>query len=331
MKYNKHSLTMDSEFYKKYRGILIIRKKAFKEYSEKLEKEQRYVKVIRNTKFKDIDPEDVKEHPQDYKDKDILVYSDKEYYELRKGRRWPTAGYIAVGEDLFIRVERRILLIILLFFGLLLCGLLCLRKPTTASPDPGMFNPNVDQNEQDYDGKIPQNPGEQESIMIPGFFKFTATSGGKYVQLYNPDVNTVYFQYEIYNVTKSSIVEVFDTEQEALDFISENQIEYKSYAVDGNYVTRDKDGVDVGLVSVYKIVTDADSQGVPHGSFAVQEDVYSILYVTDLVSPGKQVLWDAYNSLNKGEYTLKFKISTYDVETGSECYGAIQTVTGVIK
>lgn len=49
------------------------------------------------------------------------------------------------------------------------------------------------------------------------------------------------------------------------------------------------------------------------------------------LATGNQVLWNAHNSLGTGEYTLKFVVSTYDIETGGECYGAVQTVEATIK
>lgn len=57
----------------------------------------------------------------------------------------------------------------------------------------------------------------------------------------------------------------------------------------------------------------------------------SILYVTDLVSPCNQVVWDVAESLDKGDYALKFIIRTFDTETKAECYGVVQTVGAHIE
>lgn len=62
-----------------------------------------------------------------------------------------------------------------------------------------------------------------------------------------------------------------------------------------------------------------------------------VLFESKGIAPGKQLTLTFYNEetgeklLEKGEYTLNFIISTYDVDTMSACNGANQTVKVTIK
>lgn len=325
MLHKKYDIAMSSDEFKKYKGIRILKKESFKCYSKRLEKDHdEYTRIIRCSSLSEVDKDDVDKRLED--GDDILMYDEQTYFKLTKKRIGFTVGYIAISDQLFIRVTTWFPIIILSFLGLL-CLLISLRGCTPTAEDPVLpsetFDPNLDEDATDYTGQQPKNPSEQESTVIPGFFKFTASQSNPYIQLYNPEDNTVYFQYEIYEVVNTESAGFFETVEAANKFINDNQIDYKSYETDDRFEIRDKDGNVLDEVKVYSITDNLTNE--------VTCETCQIRHVTGLIEPGKQVMWNVCDILGTGEYQFKFKISTYDTETGSECYGAIQAVTGIIK
>ena len=324
MQFEPFDLELDKSGYRKWKKETIIRPKAFQEHADRLEKEEgRYISIIRNTWLKKVDEKDVEKRLEDGDD---LLLMNGRHYELSKSRDWTCAGYIALSDDRFIRVEYNILFLILwplLGFILFLWALtLILGLKSCSVAD--AWKPDLDGQASEYTGPQADIPVEQESIVIPGFYKFTATEGGNNLQLYNPEGNTVYFQYEVYKVESSRTEASFPDIESAQAYVAEHNTEYTCEAEDARYVLKDADGNLLDSVILYRAMGDGDV-------YDVLAEEASILYQTKLISPGQQVLWDAYGALGKGQHDIKLKVSTYDIETGAECYGAIQTVTADVK
>lgn len=320
MLFESISLDLEEKSYRKHKGLRVIRPKAFHAYQDRLEKDGKYATVIRNTKLKAVDGKEVRDRLD--KGEDILSASDGCHYELKKVRDWPKAGYIAVAEDRFVCCEHGSLIFLLFFLGLsALLALLLMRTPEI----PGnAWEPDLDGQASEYTGPQADAPTEQESIVVPGFYRFTATEGGNSLQLHNPDGNTVYFQYDIYLVDDARTAASFPDLDSAQAFVEEHSAEYGCRPEGDGYVLCDADGNAMDSVTLYRAVGNGTG-------FDVLEEEVSALYQTKLIGPGQQVLWDAYHGLGLGTHQIKLKVSTYDIETGAECYGAIQTVEAEVK
>lgn len=320
MLFESISLDLEEKSYRKHKGLRVIRPKAFRAYQDRLEKDGKYATVIRSTKLKAVDGKEVRDRLD--KGEDILSAADGCHYELKKVRDWPKAGYIAVAEDRFVCCEHGFLIFLLFFLGLsALLALLLMRTPEI----PGnAWEPDLDGQASEYTGPQADAPTEQESIVVPGFYRFTATEGGNSLQLHNPDGNTVYFQYDIYLVDDARTAASFPDLDSAQAFVEEHSAEYGCRPEGDGYVLCDADGNAMGSVTLYRAVGNGTG-------FDVLEEEVSALYQTKLIGPGQQVLWDAYHGLGLGTHQIKLKVSTYDIETGAECYGAIQTVEAEVK
>lgn len=309
-----NNITLDSSIteYKKYRKTQIITKDSFKEYCKQLEKEKKYVSIIRNTKLKEIKESDISE------DDEVLLIDNK-YYKIKEAKEKYTAGYIAVDTDKFIRVERCILIPILLFiiFIVLLLSINFGNKPK---------NIKIDDSAIDWNGENPNTKGtiDQENIEIPGFYKFVATEKNTSVPLYNPTSNTVYFTYSIFEITDSSVAATFNSETEAQEYIRNNEIEYTEQ--DNNIIDNNTGNI-LETVPYFKIMQSNNQ----NNQYEVVKEELKLLSCTDMIKPGKQVLWNPYNYIQKGEYNLRFKIRTFDIESGLECYGGMLTVEGILE
>lgn len=310
--FNKITLDNDIIEYKKYKKTQIITKDSFKEYCKELEKEEKYISIIRNTKLKKIDKDKISE------DDEVLLVDDK-YYKVSESKEKITAGYISVGTDKFIRVERSILIPILLL--LLLIGFIVINinfKPS---------NINLDDSAIDWNGENPNTKGtpNQENIELPGFYKFVATEKAKSIPLYNPTNNTVYFTYSVFQITESSIVKTFDSEIDAQTYIKNNEVNFTEEKDGNTYKLINKDTEkEIDSVYYYKIIKS-------NNQYSVIREKLQLLSCTNMIKPGKQVLWNVYEYLSKGEYNLRFKIRTFDIETGAECYGGFLAVEGIVE
>lgn len=317
---------------KSTKGIKIIKPKFFKKYRKLLkESNNQSVRVTACTDLEKLSQEYMEKHSKedflsvkepDWEEKFYKIYNleDKLFFTYTK-------GYIAVSETEFIEVcgnwlfflSWALLGIIWVILLVMLCG-----DKTAPPEDPNSLK--VDDSQTSWNGEMPNTTGnipEQEDIEIPGFYRFNATAEAGNVPLYNPENNTVYFQYDIYEIVNTVEVGTYETAPEAQQYITENSTAYTLNKDNGYYLT-DENGNKVDTVLSYKSVPSGDSYTV------IQEELRAV-YATDMVSPGNQVLWNAHNSLGTGEYTLKFVVSTYDIETGGECYGAVQTVEATIK
>lgn len=306
--------------------VNLIGRRDFKEYRKDMGL-KREDAVVYNTTLHEMEEKELEDH-----DGPVLRIGNR-YYELYEKKDEPflhyRRGYIALSENEFVCVWGWLLLLFLL--GLLLIGMFFALLSADRVPGDADENPNglsEDGSQRPWNGEQPNIDGEvpeQEDIRIPGFYKFTATDAASNVPLYNPPENTVYFQYEVYVIHSSETVATYGDASEAKAYIDENQAGY-TISKDGSYeIILDSSGEAVDNVDYYKTIPAED------GSFYVVKEDLSILYATDLVSPGNQVVWDAAKSLDKGDYTLKFIIRTFDTETKAECYGAVQTVEAHIE
>ncbi len=129
------------------------------------------------------------------------------------------------------------------------------------------------------------------------------------LQLLNPAENTVYFVYTITMEKSSEIVKSFDSADKAQDYVNDNPASAGEKSITEYVVVQNENGT----FDVVKIVSD-------------------VLYSTNAIEPGKAVDWPVTDSLpNPGEYEVKFRISTYDIETQEPCYGATVEVDVVVK
>lgn len=322
--------------YKTYRGIRIIPKKEFNKYKKKCNAEGVFLTVMYNFEFKEIKWYET----QDYAN---VIKVNNMYYELTQEKEKSTAGFIAIAEDKFIRVtQKRLLLFILL---LILCLLLALSTylmtydihdeimgdtPTTNIPLEDTDNKpdiKVDDSAVDYTGNIvtPEDPMITQNITLPGFHKFTATSTQHSVQLWNPEENDVYFQYSIYEILGEEKVGTFDSREKAMDWIYDNKVNYIQSNEDGFRMYNADTGEEISSVKNY------DLNKISEEEFEVVAEEWKLIYLTNMIEPGKQVLWNAYETLGTGEFKLKFSITPFDIEDGTVCDGARYPVTGIIK
>ena len=65
--------------------------------------------------------------------------------------------------------------------------------------------------------------------------------------------------------------------------------------------------------------------------YVITDETGNILVETGLIAPNQMVERDLYSLLSKGEHTLSFTISTFDVETQEPCNGAVTEVKTVIE
>lgn len=156
-----------------------------------------------------------------------------------------------------------------------------------------IFNPKLDKSATDFTEEQPA-PAEQEYITVPGLVPSSVNEKQPNIKLHNPEENTVYFKYTMYKLVEASQKD-FASEKELQDFLRENENKDENvlYSADGLTLTSSK---------------------------------YEKVSETDLIPPGKQILWNAREALEKGDYDIRFLLSTFDVETGEPCYGANQEI-----
>ena len=65
--------------------------------------------------------------------------------------------------------------------------------------------------------------------------------------------------------------------------------------------------------------------------YVISDEAGNVLIETDLIAPNQMVEKDLYSLLDKGEHTLSFAISTFDVDTQEPCNGAVTEVKTVIE
>lgn len=308
--------------YKKY-NINYFKASDFKKYKKEQEEADREIVILRNTRLKELS-EDSKEVTED---KEYLDLGDKKY-ELIKARKCIADGYICVGENMFVCIEQPIFLVIILWFGLFL-GLLGLFFALFRFlPENIIKPPALDkEDETDWDGN-PFTSGEnsvanQEVTVIPGYADIIAKSGQSAVPLYNPDENTVYMVYTITEKVNTEIVGHYSDIAEAQGVVNENKVEYENVLESGVYKVKDKATGETSTTYLeYKVISSAS------GGYDVEKSESNVLYFTKAIAPGNKASedWDIKQSLGTGEHEVQFRISTYDIDTESMCYGAVVDV-----
>ncbi len=222
-------------------------------------------------------------------------------------------GYVKTDDGLYITLCLPMIPLIILLFGagvgLLLAVLVLLLNPC-GNTDPDETRPPliIDGGQHDPNAPTEGPAPEQEYTTIPGYSKVTATQG-QVLQLLNPEENTVYFVYTITLEKSSEIVQSFDSADKAQSYVNDNPASAGEKSITEYAVVQNENGT----FDVVKIVSD-------------------VLHTTNAISPGKAVDWTVTDSLSTpGEYDVKFRISTYDIETEEPCYGATVDVDIVVK
>ena len=319
--YNKSFLHDELETRKikdfKYR---VFTQKDFDDYVQEVkENENIDVEVIFNTKLEAI-KEDKLDDNKDY----LLIHSY--YFELLKESDKKAKFYIPIEKDKFIRVEKKnILPIILLLIGLgfiFTIGFIVTR-PKEPIPTP------IQSDEQQQIGTgdpITTNNSDfyQESTIIPGYAQIEATSKSNLIPLSNPEENTVKFVYTIL-VKESEVVDkTFDDYSEAANYIIDNSVEYTNYKDGNNYTLKDSNGDITNYLIEYKAKENDTKTDVI-------KTTYKVVYFSDGIEPGYHIDWNCYESLGVGDFETQFRISTYDVDTSAQCYGAVQNVHIIVN
>ena len=305
------------KYKKKGLDIKIFTPQDFKEYKKEVEDNGGNVTVIRNTKLKKYKE---KENEQD-NDEYIEIQGKK--FKLKKEKSCSTKGYIPVGNDRFVRIESNFLFFIILI--ILICGLF-LGTSILSDKKPGIPNPDIEMDDtKDWDGDNPthNSKSDQENTIIPGYADITATKDAGLIKLYNPEQNTVNFIYTITKKVETVKVETFKTVDEAQQYITNNSIQYTNYYDEKNnkYVLKDQDGNLTEDLIEYKAAKDSDE------TYTVNKITSKVIYFSKGIAPNTYVDWNAYEFLGIGNHEVQFRISTYDIETNSTCYGAVQDLT----
>lgn len=133
-----------------------------------------------------------------------------------------TKGYAYLGKNRFVRVERRLSLLIILIPLLLLllfCGIFYCNNDNDRDDDGGIDIEDAVDYSDDETGAA--DDAIVEYTEIPGFVDKTYTDLDRVIKLYNPKGNTVYFQYLLYENDEV----IFET-----DWIAPNKmVEYNIY------------------------------------------------------------------------------------------------------
>ncbi len=299
----------------------------FDNYIEQIEEEddKKEVKVIKNTTLHEINPDKMED------DKDYLIIG-KLCFTLKDEKDCKAKFYIPIDELTFIRVEKKAIIIpfiiLLLVLGALIGGsIFWLRGCNSDEPGDDPIDPlAMDASQKEGEGdqmRTPDSDFYQESTVVPGYAEVEATSKAALIPLSNPEENTVNFVYTILVNENSEVVKSFDDAAEAAAYAKENTKQYSNVREGDAYKLEDQDGNRTTEFIEYK--TEANGNKTD-----VIKNTYKLLYFSDGIAPGNHIDWNCYEYLGVGTFDLQFRISTYDVNTSSQCYGAIQPVHVVI-
>lgn len=310
----------------------ILKPDNFKQYKQALEDDNRYVHIVAKTRFQEID--ESKNTTKSEDSKDYLEVPDKngemkKFKIYQKRHRLKTIGYLPISDTEFVQIESGIPLLLLLLplLAALSLGLYFGTRPNQPIDPPGI----EDDNTHDWDGNEHNNGSNSkaasENTVIPGFASVTANQTANNVQLYNPKENTVKFVYTITEQISEKKIATKKTIEEAQSYVSANEHNYTNdYENETSYRLIDKTNNQPTDTYVdYQIKETKKNQ------FDIMESKSKVIYFTKGIKPGKAVDWNIYQSLQPGEHELKFRISTYDVKTDQQCYGAILDVKATIQ
>lgn len=295
----------------------ILKQKDFDDVRKEHEKNNELITVVRNTRLKKIKDKD--KDKDKYKDEYLELNGT--HYELKPESNRKASGYLYVGNNSFVRLEKRPWLLLLLLL-LALCALLftLLTRPQSPVYDKIHIGDNSNLHDNNNDVNT-----EQESTTFPGYSTITATKGASMFQLQNPKGNTVNFIYTITEKESEETVKTFKDQAKAATYVNDHNKTYKNVK-DGNKYVFDVDGKKTTQMVEYKLTQSQDGK-----SYIVTKIVSNLIYFTDGIAPNSGKDWDIMDYLGKGTHDITFHISTFDVNTNMPCYGTNMSVTIIVK
>ncbi len=303
--------------------IKVFKPEDFDTYVKQIKDSQdKDVVVAFNTKLKSVSPD------TDTDSKDYLAIEDK-YFEVLPAKDKKASFYIPIDEYTFVRVEKKNVLIPILLVCLTGCVLIggsiwYNNRPIEEEPNTPIEMDDSQQTGQGEEIRTSDSEFYQESTVIPGFAEIEAAQGADLIPLSNPEENTVNFVYTILKEESSEVDKTFTDATEASNYISENTVEYKNVEENGQYLLELPNGEKTTEFVEYKTKENGDK-------IDVVKNTYKLVYFTKGIAPGNHVDWPCYEYLGSGDFNVQFRISTTDVETDAQCYGAVQSVHIMIK
>ena len=309
-----------TNFNRKGLDITILKPDDFEDYKKSVEESGNTVTVIGNTKLKPV-----KGDNNNY----IIIQGKK--FEVIDGKMCSAKGYIPVGDNQFVRLEKTYLMgvIIASSCGIAACGVivgLAIALPLQQSV-PATTSSLLMESGSDWDGQQHLN-GEgsvssQENTSVPGYARVSAGKDRPFLSLYNPMENTVNFVYAITKPMDTVQEDTFTTAEQAQKYINSHAVTYENFynAETNEYLLKDSNGNVTDTLTEYKSIANTD------GTYTVIKVTSKMIYFTNGISPGKSVDWNVYDFLGQGSHKVQIRITTYDVETNVQCYGAIQDTT----
>lgn len=309
-----------TNFNRKGLDITILKPDDFEDYKKSVEERGNTVTVIGNTKLKPV-----KGDNNNY----IIIQGKK--FEVIDGKMCSAKGYIPVGDNQFVRLEKTYLMgvIIASSCGIAACGViagLAIALPLQQSV-PTTTSSLLMESGSDWDGQQHLN-GEgsvssQENTSVPGYARVSAGKDRPFLSLYNPMENTVNFVYAITKPIDTVQEDTFTTAEQAQKYINSHAVTYENFynAETNEYLLKDSNGNVTDTLTEYKSIANTD------GTYTVIKVTSKMIYFTNGISPGKSVDWNVYDFLGQGSHKVQIRITTYDVETNVQCYGAIQDTT----
>lgn len=292
----------------------VFKESDFKDYVKQV-KDEKEVKVIFNTVLHRVNPKNMED------DKNY-IFINKLCFELKEEKNKKGKYYIPVSDTEFVRVETSfpIIILLLLLLGAIVVGgtIYLTKNPPTKPVDPIT----MDEQQKEGEGQQIQTNSEfyQESTVVQGYAEVQATSKAALIPLTNPEENTVNFIYTILLTKDSQVVKTFDDMTAAYEYVRENKFDYKNVKDGNDYKLEDQNGNLTTEFVEYKPITNES------GKVDVFRNTYDLIYFSDGIAPGNHVDWNCYEYLGVGTFDLQFRISTFDVVTSEQCYGAIQPV-----
>ncbi len=303
--------------------IKVFKPEDFDNYVKQVkDKEGKDVEVVFNTKLKSTKPDTNED------DKNYLVIEDT-YFEVTDKKDKSAKFYIPIDEYTFIRVEKGGILpiiLILLLLGLLIGGIFVYtnNKPVEDEPNNPLTMDDSQKEGQGEEIRTSDSEFYQESTVVPGYAEIEATEEAALIPLSNPEENTVNFVYTILNEKSSTVDKTFDDADAAYAYVNENTVTYENFKDGNTYAMKTPNGDITSEFVEYKTEEN-------NGKIDVIKKVYDVVYFSEGIAPGNHIDWNCYQYLGKGDFNVQFRISTYDVETSSQCYGAVQSVHILIK
>lgn len=295
----------------------VLKQKEFNEYRKEQEDAGQVVSIVRNTSLKPY------KKKKDSQEDEYLTIGTKKF-ALKQESSKKASGYIHVGDNRFVRIEKKFWPVIVLLLAAILIGVLIwyLSRPGEHKVGPidiEAFNP--------IRNDVVTEDATQEYTTFPGYSTITAKKGASLIQLKNPEGNTVNFIYTITEETSDSIEENFDNVMDAQSYVTEHSIAYTNYydKKSKKYLVKDPDGNTSDEITEYKIEKSADDKYVVH------KKVSNIIYFTKGIAPNNAKDWDIAEYLTKGTHNLTFRIATYDVDSNAQCYGNNMDVEVIVK